>query len=120
MTRYLQADVAREHRLKPVLVSQLVMKAKKNPKFLGEILTKKNEVQKHRKDIKDAVTELNSHDIVIDSVAAVKKHLKVGYDLEAKETVIRSVMREDLAMRYRKILSVSWTGNSSKNLVLRQ
>ena len=36
----LQADVTKEHRLKPILVSQLMNKAKKNPKFIHEIMVK--------------------------------------------------------------------------------
>ena len=34
----LQKDVAKEHRLKPVLVCQLVSKAKKNPKLAAEMI----------------------------------------------------------------------------------
>ena len=116
----LQKDVAREHRLKPVLVCRLAMKAKKNPRYIGEILGARDDTAAHRAAIVEAVAEMNHHDVVVDSVSAVKKCLKDGYDLEAKETVIRSVMKKDLGMRYRKILSVSSTGNTPKNLVLRQ
>ena len=34
----MQGDVAKEHRLKPVLVCRLTKKAKKNPKYLKEML----------------------------------------------------------------------------------
>lgn len=40
--------------------------------------------------------------------------------VDAQEPEIRSVMREDLGMRYRKIVPISIHGNSEKNLVLRQ
>ena len=36
------------------------------------------------------------------------------------DTMVRSVMREELGMRYRKIKTVSLHSNSEKNLVLRQ
>jgi hypothetical protein len=29
-------------------------------------------------------------------------------------------MRQDLRMRYKKVLPISWTGNSTRNLILRQ
>ena len=44
----------------------------------------------------------------------------MGYDIEAKIKTIQSVMKEELGMHYRKIVSVSSTGNTPKNLVLRQ
>lgn len=63
---------------------------------------------------------MNQLDVVVDSAAAVQKGLKVGYDIEAKLKTVQSVMKDELGMRYRKIVSVSSTGNNPKNLVLRQ
>jgi len=40
--------------------------------------------------------------------------------LEATEQEIRTIMREDLDMKYRKVVPISIHGNSVKNLVLRQ
>ena len=40
--------------------------------------------------------------------------------MESKQRLIRSVMRDDLDMRYRKVMPVSIHANSPKNLVLRQ
>ena len=63
---------------------------------------------------------MNRYDVVVDSVVAVQKGLKEGYDMDAKAKTIGSVMKQELGMRYRKIVSVSTTGNTPKNLVLRQ
>ena len=63
---------------------------------------------------------MNEHNVVVDSVEGFQKGLKVGYDIEAKIGVIKSVMKDELGMRYRKIVSISRTGNTPKNLVLRQ
>ena len=40
--------------------------------------------------------------------------------MEPKQRLIRSVMRQDLDMRYKKVLPVSIHANSQKNLVCRQ
>ena len=40
--------------------------------------------------------------------------------MEATEQEIRMIMREDLDMKYRKVVPISIHGNSVKNLVLRQ
>ena len=63
---------------------------------------------------------MNKYNVVIDSVASVKQALSYGMDIEAKLSLIRSVMKEDLGMKYKKILSISNQGNSPRNLVLRQ
>jgi len=41
-------------------------------------------------------------------------------DIKSTVAEVRSVMKEELGMRYRKILTVSLHSNSEKNLVLRQ
>lgn len=68
---HLQADVAKEHRLKPVLVSRLTIKAKNNPRYIHEILLKRDEKKQHRLAIAEAVSEMNKYDVVIDSAAGV-------------------------------------------------
>ena len=58
--------------------------------------------------------------MVIDSVAMLNKTLQDEYGIEAKDRTIRSVMRDDLNMRYKKIKAVSIHANCAKNLILRQ
>ena len=53
----LQKDVAREHRLKPVLVCRLAMKAKKSPRYIGEILRARDDTAAHREAIAEAVAQ---------------------------------------------------------------
>ena len=43
----------------------------------------------------------------MDSVAKVKKKLLEEYDMACKESDVRSVMKKDLGMRFRKIVRVS-------------
>ena len=40
--------------------------------------------------------------------------------MQASEYEIIKIMREDLGMRYKKVVPISIHGNSTKNLVLRQ
>ena len=63
---------------------------------------------------------MNQYNVVIESVASVKQALSYGMDIKAKLSLIRSVMKNDLGMKYRKIKSISNQGNSPRNLVLRQ
>ena len=63
---------------------------------------------------------MNHQDTFIDSAATVQKVLLEEHQMESKQRLIRSVMRQDLDMRYRKVLPVSIHANSQKNLVCRQ
>ena len=63
---------------------------------------------------------MNQYNVFVDSVKAVKSSLMDGMGTDAKLGEIRKIMREDLKMRYRKVVPVSVHGNSEKNLVLRQ
>ena len=62
---------------------------------------------------------MNQYNVVIDSVASVQKALFQGQDIKAKQSLIRSIMKKDLGMKYKRIKSISNEGNSPKNLVLR-
>ena len=62
---------------------------------------------------------MNDDNVIIDSVAMLKDKLQEENGIEAKENEIRSVMKDNLDMRYKKILAASIHANSAKNLVLR-
>ena len=40
--------------------------------------------------------------------------------MDTKPWDLRSILRDDLRMRYKRIAQVSWTGNDPKNIILRQ
>ena len=75
---------------------------------------------KKREEIAEAIDEMNRCNVVIDSVASVQQALSYGMDIEAKLSLIRSVMKKDLGMKFKRIKSISNQGNSPRNLVLRQ
>lgn len=62
---------------------------------------------------------MNKDDIFIDSVQSVRETLAFDHDIEAKTALIRCVMKEEMGMRYRKILPLSIHANTAKNLVCR-
>lgn len=101
-------------------VSLLCVKAQKNPKFLEELQSRRDSVQARQKAIADVVIEMDQYNVFIDSSKAVRYALNESTGIDAKEHEIKMVMREDLGMRYRKIVPISVHGNSEKNLVLRQ
>ena len=66
------------------------------------------------------MAEMNEANTFLDSARGVKKALIRDHQIKAKESEVRAIMREDLGMRFRKIVAVSIHANSAKNLVLRQ
>ena len=112
--------MAREHRISPLVVHRLVKKAQQRPKLIDELIAERDRVQMHRVRISAAVTQMNTSDEVIDSVAMATKHIREQHQLEATEREVASMMRDDLGMRYKKIKAASLHANSVKNLVLRQ
>ena len=63
---------------------------------------------------------MNQQDEFLDSVKAVQRDLLEQSGIEAKQSVIKGVMVNDLCMSYRKITSIAIFGNSTRNLVCRQ
>ena len=71
-------------------------------------------------EIAEAVEKMNEQNMFIDSVQHVQQVLKQEYGIDAKAKDVGHVMRDDLQMRYRKVVGVSIHSNSAKNIVLRQ
>ena len=61
----------------------------------------------HRGKIASGIQKMNDDNKIIDSVAMLSKTLQEEYGIEAKEKEIKSVLRNDLNMRYKKIREVS-------------
>ena len=59
-------------------------------------------------------------DLHISTVGFVKNQIKEDAGIDVKDWVIRDVMRNELDLRYKKINTISFQGNSDKNKVLRQ
>ena len=63
---------------------------------------------------------MNDADVFIKSADLVKEELDGLLEKPPKTKEIHNVMKEDLGMRYRKVVGISVHANSEKNLVLRQ
>ena len=96
-----------------------MLKARRNPEFLKEILSKRESAETQREHIKKHVEVKNDFGCIIDSAKAVAEDINTQSSLAVTERDVRSVMREELGMRFRKIKTVSLHSNSEKNLVLR-
>lgn len=112
-------DIAKEHRISQSVVSRVVGKALKNPKFLQELISERDLKIKAREHIVDVVTKMNQREEFIDSAAHVQKEIKKEGEQTVKSYVVRDVLRKDLGMRYKKINPIAWTANSNRNLILR-
>ena len=86
---------------------------------MKEIMSRRDSAEAQREHIKKHVEIKNDFGCIIDSAKAVANDINVHDNMAVRERDVRSVMREELGMRFRKIKTVSLHSNSEKNLVLR-
>ena len=111
--------MAKEYRVSSQVVASLVHKAKKNKQFLKELLDARGLHDRQLETINKTVGALNQSRSIIDSAKDVVTKVNVDAEAPVTEKQVRSVMKEELGMCYRKIKTVSLHSNSEKNLVLR-
>ena len=102
------ADVAKQYRVKPPVIGQLVFKAKKHKAFLEELLHKEQEATSKRQAIAKAVNELNEQGAFIGSAARVVEAMEQEGRTDIKGDLVRKVMKQELGMSYAKIQIISW------------
>ena len=112
--------MAKESRLSLRVVNKLVCKVQKNKKLLDELVDKRDLTERRRKTIAGVVSKMNELDTFVDSAKTVKKTIEETHKLQTTDGEIRSVMRKDLGMRFKKVIPVSIHTNSETNLVCRQ
>ena len=83
------------------------------------MLNKHDKVDNTRKSIENTVVSLNESNSIIDSAKSIVDKVDGLAEAPVSEQLVRSVLKEELGMRYRKIKTVSLHSNSEKNLVLR-
>ena len=72
MLKFHHADIAREHRISPSYVTYLQIKALKNKNFIAELISKRDEKEVLRENIKTAIEQMNQDNEFIDSVGNLK------------------------------------------------
>ena len=88
--------------------------------MLAELLSQRQLMQSRREKVTAVIAKWNKNDEIIDSVGSAQKRLSEEEQIDSKEAEIRSIMRRDLKMRYKKLVHISLHANSPKNLILRQ
>ena len=112
--------MAKELRIGFMAVQRIIKKAQSKPRFLEELVAERDRNKAHRFGIAAAIKKMNDDNKIIDSVAMLREVLKDEHQIVSKDREVRSVLRDILEMRYKKIKEVSIYSNSNKNLVLRQ
>ena len=118
--RFPVKDVATEYRVLQSYIYQLVIKAKKNPKFLTELHSQKEEMELKRQQIAEKLYSQLSSGAVFRNVHTMQILLREQDNIEIKVDPLRAILHNDLGAKYKRIKAVSWKGNSVKNKLLRQ
>ncbi len=81
----LYRNVAKELRVGVTTICRVVKKAQSKPRFLDELVEKRDREEAHRRSIETAVRYINEKGKIIDSVDRLRKTLQEEYGIEAKE-----------------------------------
>ena len=115
--------VAKQYRVSPATVNQLVQKAKKKPEFVSELFSRTDMKNTKNDRVEAVVQKLIDEDVFIDSTKmVVEKVREQDSPVEAisvTENQAREVMK-DMKMKYRKVNHIAMSANSQRSLVLRQ
>jgi transposase len=99
--------VAKEYRKSPASISKLLQQFKRHPELLREGLNKHQDARTLRATVSDFVSDLNEKDAFIRSVQDIIHLLQDEKHIQVSVSLVQSVMREDLGMRYRKVREVA-------------
>ena len=69
-------DISKEYRASKATVSMLVVKAKRNPKFISELFDKEILKDRKRDRIEEVINQMDSADTFIDSSRTVIKQIE--------------------------------------------
>ena len=115
-----QNGIAREYRVSPARVSQIVRKVKANRQVLQEM--READVQKsdRRSTIRQVIEQMVQQTDHVSCADEVRWILEHNFGMDVKRWEVYKVLKEDLNMSYRKLTQAAVMGNSVRNLVLRQ
>ena len=112
-------EVAKEFRVTQGYVALLCSKTRKNPKFFGELVTKDTRKEQFKETVVNILTNYIEGKKMIYSVQQLQEKLLDEHSIRIKPWKLKEIMRDELKLRYRKIVGTSWQGNSPQNLILR-
>ena len=90
------------------------------PEVLQALLDKERDTVVRKKDAADLIEEWDEADGFIDSAHSVQKRLLEERGLHSSTTEIRSIMKKQLRMGFKKVKHITMQGNSARNIILRQ
>ena len=112
-------DVAYQFRVKPVVISLLVKKAKKNHTFIEELLAKDEKKDQTRESVVAEAKQVLQEGHFIYNAKQIVTRVKEHHGILVDVKTVRKVFRDDLDLQYRKMKRVPFQGNSERCLVLR-
>ena len=112
-------DIAQEHRVSKGCVAILVMRAKRNPRFIDEIKAKQELRDLKWDAAKRVIDQLIEDDAFISNTEQVMNKVNEVQGVRITLTEARRFLHQ-MGLRYRKIHHVPLKANSDRNLILRQ
>jgi hypothetical protein len=101
-------------------VYRLVLRSKKNPRFLTELHQQKEAMESQRQQIAEKLHGQLASGVIFRNVAAMQSLLRAEDGIEIKGGPLRQILHEELDAKFKRIKAISWQANSVKNLLLRQ
>jgi hypothetical protein len=101
------------------LVYRLVSAVRKDPDFITKIKwSEMKKLQKHDAVVMEVIKHLDSK-TPIEKASEISQWLFVTKNLEITNDLVRSILRKEFGLLYRKVKKNSYLCNSDRNLVLR-
>ena len=113
-------EVAKEFRTSQGIIHRLIKKVENKPEVLQELVEKERNIVIRRDEVANMVEEWDAADGFIDSAHSVQKKLLEEAKVHSTIEEIKNVMKKKLGMGFKKLSHITMTGNSPRNLILRQ
>lgn len=114
------SDLAKEFRVSPGRISQIVSLIRKKPEVVRERISKEAEKAREDEDLAQFVEAKLQNREVLQRAEDVRKDFESEKGISFKVHRVRQVMRDLLGLRYNKIVPLPVHGNSERCLVQRQ
>ena len=102
------------------MVNKLIKKARSNVTFFEELMAKGETKDRKKREAMEIIKDMITNNAVIDSANQVTGKLNRKLPHKYKQHQVRSIMKDDMGMQYRRIQVVALHTNSMKNRILRQ
>ncbi len=115
-----QAEIAKKYKVKMILVSSLVTEARKQPEKLRVLKQKEKELGRASRAVERVAAGMLERSIPIDNAMKVQRQAEQYHAVEISVPKVRTMLKKELGLGYRRARQVPIQGNSERCLVLRQ